>query len=139
VGGFIIKDPDSGVYSFQRFDFPSFPCSMQPDFGKPLPRGAVAWVHIHEWAIDDKTIGCGPAVVTHGVPQRLKDGSILYQKYKGWPSFGDDGDLAVSEKWGNLPGYILDADGITRFQFNPNSSLPYNDHGQRLSRCGYGT
>jgi len=117
VGGFILHNSD-GSYSFKPFDATPTPCGMDIDPAKnPKPDNAVAWVHVHPWKLGEQQTSCGYAVYING--------QGYYANYNGMPS---DDDNQAAGTW-NLPGYILDADGINRFGAS--------DSGTRYARCGY--
>ena len=117
TGGWILQNSD-GSYSFQAFKATPQPCGLDIDPATdPKPSNAVAWVHVHPWAIGEKQISCGYAVYIGG--------KGMYANYSGNAS---DDDFQTAGTWG-IPGYILDADGIRRFTSS--------DAGTRYARCAY--
>lgn len=106
--GFIIAT--SYGYDFVRnTSLVSGPCGL--DGTVNVPPQAVAFVHTHPWMVGEAQTSC-------------PSGGI----YFGEPS---DDDRQMSAAWG-IPGYILDASGITKF-----SSAPNENTDARFSRCGY--
>lgn len=126
-GGWIVQDPVTRKYSFQRFVGRPTSCSISVEL--PAPANTVATIHTHEWALGDKMTGCGPTLFFMGVPG--------YTKYDGTPS-GDDGDLLASKQLGNLQGFIIDVSGFNAYKYDPNYLPdPLENPGERMRRCGY--
>lgn len=115
VGGWIIQTASG--YSFQQFtNVETKPCGIDlPPDGKPA--NAVGFVHTHPWAIGEKQTSCEPIMFA---------GRAFYPEYKGESSNWDDKAAEAL----NLPGYILDANGITKFD-KSGATLARHD------RCGY--
>jgi hypothetical protein len=91
------------------------PCGVDAD-GNPPP-GTVGWVHTHPWSVGERQTSCPPLTI---------GGREVHFTYTGASSDYDD---AISAQFG-IPGYILDADGITKFD-GTGATLARHD------RCGY--
>lgn len=94
------------------------PCGI--DLAAEVPPAATAFVHTHPWATGEEQTSCDP---TMAIPEL---NLVIYPDYNGKAS-GADQEAA---KMLRIPGYILDADGITKFD-ERNASL------QRYPRCGF--
>lgn len=125
-GGWIIRGSD-GRYSVLDFAFPAQNCGLNPPPGTQPPPGAVAWFHTHPWTFDEKATTCFKFNFNApNVPSVLRNLGLQPQNYKGVPS---EDDQATAGVW-NLPGYIIDADGIARFDSTTTRRIS-------SARCGY--
>jgi hypothetical protein len=93
----------SDGYALAPMNVPSAPCGTedQVDIALPPP-GTVAWVHTHPWAWGEIQTSCGEADAI----------------YFGMPS---KDDVDASQVLG-LPGYIIDAHQITKFDATSGST-----------------
>jgi hypothetical protein len=85
----------SDGFAFAPMNLPSGPCGPEERVDVAPPPGTVAWVHTHPWRWGEMQTSCGEA---HGI-------------YVGMPSMDD---IDASRVLG-LPGYIIDAHQITKF------------------------
>ena len=131
-GGFIIRTINGAdtTYGFKKFTYSGTkPCSVRPD--ATVPAGAVAWIHTHPWKLQEPQESCDHLRIptTTGFINRALN-------YNGEAS---DDDNDVAEMFGaalappltdGLPGYILDVDGINKFNRH---KVP----GVRFNRCSF--
>lgn len=113
----IVQSADG--YVFVPMGVPPAPCGPEGEIEVgPAPEGTVAWIHTHPWAVGDMQTTCGE------VPTL----------YYGAPS---DADVATSHTL-NLPGYIMDATQITKFDGRGETvPAPVNSIVNTVERCGY--
>lgn len=107
-GGFIVQGVSGYIFKPFPSTWTSDACGIDIDTTYKLPAGTVAFIHTHPFKTGE-TLGppCSPI-------GNNPDGSPIYGTYNNEPS-GFGGDRTVSFIWNNLPGYILDADKIIRF------------------------
>lgn len=135
-GGYILRDPSTGGYSFQQFEI-SGPCHTQSADSLNVPLTIVAEIHTHPFKTGESYSGCGPGY------NDLKFPDGRWQRYKRAPSgdseSGDYGALAaISQKSGRpVKGYILDFDGV--ITYDPSNLDPNSPHpgGETWGRCSY--
>jgi len=92
-------------------------------------------VHSHPYSTNEKMFAC------LGIPQSIIDldpvgFSELVKEYKNLPSENDVNLLKEFESQGfNIDGYIIDQEGITRYDFQTNLDNPQTMG--KNERCGY--
>lgn len=110
----IVQTPNG--YALMSMGIAGAPCGFEGEVSVDPPAGAVAFVHTHPWAIGEWQTTCGN----------------VSSPYLGLPS---SDDVEASRVLG-LPGYILDANQITRFDAAEGSNQATAVQNQ-VSRCGY--
>jgi len=125
-GGWIVRGSD-GRLSVIAFTWPSENCALDAPGGTVPPPGAIAWFHTHPWTKDEKMTTCPPVDFTKSNNPLLQHLGVMPQTYG---DHADDFDQAASGAWGNLPGYIIDGDGISRFDSTTDVRISN-------ARCGY--
>jgi hypothetical protein len=122
-GGFIIRT--GNTYTFQPFPstWNADACGIDVDTTYAIPTGTVAFIHTHPFTAGETT---GPPCPPSGYDA---NNNPIYGVYNNEPS-DFSGDRRVSFNWDNLPGYILDANKVIRFNV-----LPILDY--KSSRCAY--
>jgi hypothetical protein len=106
----------SNGYTFQSMGIPPSPCGVTEPIQVEKPAGAIAFIHTHPWSVLEVQTSCG------------SDNGTYY----GLPS---PQDVSTSATLG-IPGYILDANGITKFDAATGSGTGTSIDA-RIPRCGY--